>query len=151
MATPAATPALFHRARFSFRPRKAAHPKRNGKSVPSAGFVIKASPHNSPYAHQSPIRSDSPNSSVAHKSAAARNAASDVSQIHSNGKRIAFGKTAQSQAAPLATPNPPILLPAKKIGTQAAEEKNMFSPTQVKKARSVKIPQILKVAATKAG
>src|SRR5271156_990420 len=112
-ATPAASAARFHRARLPPRPRKAAHPNRNGKSAPSAGFVIKANPHKSPYAHQSPNCSDSASSSVAHRSAAPKNAASDVSQIHSNGISIAFGKSAQSQPAPLATPNPQIRSPAK--------------------------------------
>jgi hypothetical protein len=41
--------------------------------------------------------------------------------------------------------------PAKKIGTQAAAEKSMLSPTHAKKARPVKTPNNLNVAATSNG
>ncbi len=62
-----------------------------------------------------------------------------------------FGKSAQSHAAPAATPNPPIRFPAKKIGTQAAEENRMFKKTAAKKARAVKTPNSLNTAAISNG
>src|SRR5208282_3605879 len=138
----------FHRARLSPLPRSVTQPNKKGSIAPSAGFVIKAKPHNTPYTAQSSHRSDSASSKVAHKIKAARSADKDVSQIHSNGIIIALGKTAQSHAAPAATPNPPTRLPAKKIGTQAAAEKSMLSATHAKKARVVKTPNNLNVAAT---
>src|SRR5271168_2456198 len=151
MITPAAKANRFDRKLLSPRPRNAAHPNKNGSSAPTAGFVISAKPHNTPYTPQSSHRSDSLNSKVAHKIKAASSADSDVSQIHSNGIITALGKTAHSHAAPAATPNPPIRFPAKKIGTQAAEEKRMLSATHAKKARAVKTPNNLNVAATSSG
>jgi hypothetical protein len=41
--------------------------------------------------------------------------------------RIALGKTAQSHAAPAATPKPPIRFPAKKIGKQVSVADEMFN------------------------
>jgi len=151
IATPAARPIRFHRAPLSPRPRNAAQPNKKGSKTPSAGFVISAKPHKTPYTPQSNHRSDSASSKVAHKISAAKSADSDVSQIHSNGIITALGKTAQSHAVPAPTPNPPIRFPAKKIGTQATEEKSMFSATQAKKARAVKIPNSLNIAATSKG
>src|SRR5580704_13093402 len=148
MATPTAKPVRSHWTRPSTRLQSAAHPSKNGSSKPSAGFVINARPHKTPYTTQSNHFSDSASSKVSHKIKAASNAESDVSQIHSNGIITALGKTAQSHAAPAATPNPAIRLPTKKIGIQAAEEKRMLSATQAKKARAVKTPNNLNVAAT---
>src|ERR1700719_944367 len=120
-------------------------------SVPSAGLLISANPHNNPYAHQLSARSDSATANVAHKIVAARSADSDVSQIHAKGIMMAFGKSAHSHAARLAARTPPIRFPAKKIGTQAAEEKRIFIKTAAKKARAVKLPKILNIPATNNG
>src|ERR1700688_860328 len=141
----------FNRRRFSPKPRQASHPSKNGSSTPSHGFVISVNPHNIPYPHQSRTRSDSARFSVAHKIVAAKSAESEVSQIHSNGIMMPLGKSAHSHAAKLATPNPPIRFPVKKTGTQAAEEKTIFIETAAKKARAVKIPQILNIPATNSG
>src|ERR1700719_5014306 len=120
-------------------------------SVPSAGLLISANPHNNPYAHQLSARSDSATANVAHKIVAARSADREVSQIHSKGIMIAFGKSAHSHAAKLATPKPPIRFPAKKTGTQAAEENKIFRKTAAKKARVVKLPTILNIPARTTG
>src|ERR1700688_3562428 len=139
------------RTRRASLPWQASHPSKNGSSTPSAGFDISANPHNIPYPHQSRTRSDSASFSVAHKIVAAKSADSEVSQIHSNGIIMPLGKSAHSHAAKLATHNPPIRFPAKKTGTQAAEEKTIFIKTAAKKARAVKIPKILNIPATNSG
>src|ERR1700688_5312467 len=135
------------RTRRASLPWQASHPSKNGSSTPSAGFDISANPHNIPYPHQSRTRSDSASCSVAHKIVAAKSADSEVSQIHSNGIIMPLGKSAHSHAARLATPNPPTRLPARKMGTQAAEEKRTFIETAAKKARVVKLPKILNIPA----
>src|SRR5580704_5787947 len=150
-ATPTASAPRFHRQRRSPRARSTTQPNKNGSKAPSAGFVSNTKPHNNPYTPQSSHCSDSVSSKVAHKINAAKSADNDVSQIHSNGIITALGKTAQSHAAPAATPNPPSRFPAKKIGTQAAEEKSMLSATHAKNARAVKVPNSLNVAATSKG
>src|SRR4029077_18226323 len=96
----------------AFRPeRYAAQPRRNGSSEPSDGLVISVKPHSKPYAHQPRRRCDSESSRVAHSSDAPNSAASEVSQIHSNGIMTALGNNAQSHAAPLATPTPATFFP----------------------------------------
>lgn len=60
---------------------------------------------------------------MVHKIAAAKNAESDVSQIHSKGSITALGYSAQSQAESEATARPPRRRAAKKSGTVAAAEK----------------------------
>src|SRR5580700_2406079 len=91
----------------AFQPeRYAAHPRTKGSSEPSEGLVISAKPHSNPYPHHSRTRRDSATSSVAHSSVAARSAAREVSQIHSNGIITALGNSAHIQAAPVATPMP---------------------------------------------
>src|SRR4029077_103568 len=109
----AASAALFHANRRPSQSRRAhpAQPNKNGRSAPSAGFVISAKPHNNPYTHQSRNRSDSASSSVAHKTVAAKSADREVSQIHSNGIKTPFGKSAHSHAPPLATPSPLMRFP----------------------------------------
>src|SRR5579859_591846 len=97
--------------------------------------------------HQSRRRAEPATTNVAQRIAAASKAASDVSQTHSNGINIAFGKMAQSQPAALATPRPQMRFPAKKIGTQAADEKRIFSVTAAKNAWAVKAPQSLNMPA----
>src|SRR5580704_993744 len=135
---PAASATRFHRTSFPPRPRNSAHPSKNGRSTPRAGFVINARPHKTPYTPQSSHPSDSASSKVAHKIIAASSADSEVSQIHSNGIITPLGNPAHSHAAPAATPGPPILFPTKKSGTEAAPEKSTLSATQAKNARAVK-------------
>src|ERR1700726_4928785 len=103
MVTPAVTATRFERKRLSQEPRWASHPSKNGSSAPSSGFVISENPHNNPYEPHSQTLSDSASASVAHKIVAARSADSEVSQIHTKGIIMAFGKSAHNQAAMLAT------------------------------------------------
>jgi hypothetical protein len=63
----------------------------------------------------------------------------------------ALGKSAHSQAAPLATPSPPIRLPARKIGMHTADEKSALRKTTAKKAPAVKIPKTRNTPATSKG
>src|SRR5205085_5687770 len=122
MTTPAATTGLMRnekrgaahpdRTIRNFRERRAAHHNKNGSNEPTDGFTINVKPHNKPYSSQLAIRdSRSASSSVAHTSAAARNAVSDVSQIHSNGIITALGNTAHSHAASAPAPTPSTRLP----------------------------------------
>ncbi len=64
-----------------------------------------------------------------------------MSHTHSNGIITALGNSAHSQAAPLATPDPSIFLPAKKIGMHAADEKSALKKTTAKKEFAVKTPK----------
>src|ERR1700734_2497660 len=111
------------------RARYASHPSKNGSTAASVPLVISVKPHNKPYAHQSPARFDSSSARVAHKIVAASSAEREVSHIHWYGMMNPFGKSAQSHAAPAATPIPAMRLPARKIGTHASDEKIIFSET----------------------
>src|ERR1700733_14594642 len=127
IAIPSAMAGRASRARVSLWSRYAAQTNRNGSTLPSAGFVSRAKPQRTPYAHQSRTRRDSASAGIAHRIVAASRAVSDVSQIHWNGITIAFGKNAHNHAARLATALPAIRFPAKYIDTHVAAEKSMFS------------------------
>src|SRR5579863_2665526 len=94
------------------RARYAIQARSKGWTESSVALVINATPHRKPYAHQSRTRREPATLSVAHRIVAASRPDSEVSQIHWNGTIIAFGKTAQSHAAPAPTASPPIRLPA---------------------------------------
>jgi hypothetical protein len=74
-----------------------------------------------------------------------------VSQTHSNGIITALGKSAHSQAAPLAAPTPLIRLLAKKTGMHTEAEKSAFRKIIAKKDPAVKIPKTRKTPATSKG
>lgn len=82
---------------------------------------------------------------------AATRAESEVSQIHSNGMMMPLGKKAQIQAPRAATGIPGIRLPARKIGMQIKEEKTQLSKAAVRNEANVKMPNILKIEASKRG
>src|SRR5258707_12108438 len=151
-AIPAAK-AGFQRESFAARrPRNASHPSRKGSSRPSDGWVIRANPHSKPESHHSLVRcGESASCSVAHKRTAPSSAARHVSHTHSNGIITALGYRAQSQAAPLAGPKPPIRLPVKKIGIHANEEKSVLRKTTTKNDFALRIPKMRNTPATSRG
>jgi hypothetical protein len=61
---------------------------------------------------------------------------------------IAFGNNAHSHAPALPTPSPTTRVPAKKIGTQVAQEKAIFRKIAAKNDPRAYTPKILKIPAT---
>src|SRR3984957_13978508 len=102
------------------------HPRRNGSSRQTVGFVNAAKAHNSPYPVQETDESESCNAKVACTISASSSAARLWAQVHSSGNSTAYGRNPQSQAEARPTFSLKSLFPIAKIGQQVAAENTQF-------------------------
>src|SRR5215468_10267461 len=86
--------------------RNTSQRRKNGRRMPSAGFVRSDMAQRTAYAIQSMQSALLASSNVIQRIAQARNADREVSQIHSKGRMMPLGQSAQSQAARAASRTP---------------------------------------------
>src|SRR6516225_3476575 len=137
--------------RFVDFAHRKAQARRKGNTAPRAGLVSSDIPQSRPYTANANTVGRSGRTRVAQSNTAARNAESEVSQIHAYGKIIATGARAHSQQASTAVNFPHTRSPAENSGKQARAENNEFTNTAAQKEPNVNVPNNLNTAASRKG